>query len=714
MEEVFDEAAKYSNGNYYSDNTIESSKYKINEINNYVPIIDGGDKKFIAQNFVDNELSGLYITDNFIWKSDSIKIVKQNDILSSYAHHLLPKAVAYSAGTIKLFMDETQKNQTEKLPFFKKNVGGLINSAVGQVINVATNIYSSYGASAGDNNATLNTQNNPIVDAASSIISYAATPPQAIQKITPNVIATEQTPVPSQTNITPIISPTNNQPSPVTPNLNTPIPSYSNPSYGGSISVPISDNQITSTTDNNTITTSSSTPVVSDTTSTTSTIDITTSTSSTVEIIPDSTPTSTEIAPTSTSNISSSTTSTVDTTTSTTSTVDIPTSTTSTVDVVTSTPPEPAPDVVINEIAWAGTSAFTPKDQYIELYNNTDQDILLFSKTDPKLSWKLLVGGKEIAFNKIINEVIPAHGFYLFETPDDRTVTDISADILHIGSFKSTGDDIKLVDNNGQLVDEVDASNGWFAGSDTNYTSMEKINPRTSGNKKENLQSNQGPRFTGGVDGGGDLILNGSPKQSNFGSIVLKLKQIETERTLKKSDYPYILGYYEIPVGKTLNIEPGVTIKTAYNNSKFEVKGTLNIQGAADNKVVVTSDTAAPKSWQGLMFYPGSVGNLSGLDMRFAGKLFFLDGSGQWGTPVSQAVRGDNATVTISDSVFSDNGDSTIYLKNSNATIQNSSFKNGQLAIENYDGNLTLKNITVENYSKDDGAIYVKNIWPQM
>ena len=61
--------------------------------------------------------------------------------------------------------------------------------------------------------------------------------------------------------------------------------------------------------------------------------------------------------------------------------------------------------VSINEIAWGGTKA-NPYDEWIELRNNTEKDILLDG-------WKLLSESGKICI--LLSGIIPAKGFFLLE-----------------------------------------------------------------------------------------------------------------------------------------------------------------------------------------------------------------------------------------------------------------------------------------------------------
>ncbi len=791
LEEIFDEAAKYSNGNFYSDKTIEISRYKINNVDKFLKV-DAKDHKIqLAQINSKDGIINLYAMDGADWKKDKQKIINNNLVLSNISSHLLPKAVGYSANTIKLFLAETQKIEKEKIPFFRVGLGGLVNNGVGKIISAAENIYD-YARSQTPNDQIASGQNTDNSAANNNLNNNTILVSKEIVPVVKPIVVLKKPVVQSQNPIIVLLAP-NQSSNLTTPNVVTNNPNKNNsvtaPKYysggsggGGGSSAPIIpvvkplfNNIIFSTTSstetnyiNNSTSTLISTTTISQTTSTTdltsstsgiiiSTTTFTSNTTSTPTTTSNTTSSASTNFPTSTVNITSSTpditTSTAITSTtvnistttiSNTSTISI-TSTTSTVvsstvvtsTIVTSTPAPvpPVPDVVINEIAWAGTSAATDQDEYIELFNNTNQDISLFSATNTAKWWKLMIGDKEISISKIINGIIPKNGYYLFERTDDRTVNEIPADIIYSGVMKNSGERLRLLDGNSQLVDEVNCSStSWFAGSSTTYASMEKINSQFSGNTSTNWQTNKGPRFEGKVDGGGDVIpLNGSPKQSNFGSIVLKSTQTENNRTLSKSDYPYILTYYEIPIGKTFNIDPGVVIKTYYPDSKIDVKGKLNINGASNSKVIMTSGRDAnfedeknkviigtltgnpqAKDWQGFQMYTSSTANLFGLDLRYAGKTFRAPNANMWDLKVSQAIRSDSATININNSIFSDDGDSNIYLSKSTSTIKNSDFKNGLLAIENFDGSLELENINLNNFTNSNGSIYIKNIWPKM
>lgn len=143
-------------------------------------------------------------------------------------------------------------------------------------------------------------------------------------------------------------------------------------------------------------------------------------------------------------------------------------------------------DIVINEIAWMGTTN-SANDEWIELYNNTKNPINLEG-------WVLKAsdGTPEIK----LSGTIPANGFYLLERTDDDTMPGISADLIYKGALGNNGEDLKLYDNSGNLVDEVNCVSSWFAGDNKIKQTMERKISLISGNNSSNWQTSQNPGGT--------------------------------------------------------------------------------------------------------------------------------------------------------------------------------------------------------------------------
>lgn len=168
-------------------------------------------------------------------------------------------------------------------------------------------------------------------------------------------------------------------------------------------------------------------------------------------------------------------------------------------------------DVVINEVAWAGTSASTA-DEWIELYNNTNRAIDL-------ANWTLHISTRTLIY---LSGVISAHGYYLIERTDDQTVCDVPADLVcSFGSsgLRNAGDVLTLTDPYGHAIDTANGNGGpWPAGTASpSYKSMERIDP-AGADTDANWASNDGV-IRNGHDAN-NAPINGTPRQPNSAAFV--------------------------------------------------------------------------------------------------------------------------------------------------------------------------------------------------
>ena len=122
-------------------------------------------------------------------------------------------------------------------------------------------------------------------------------------------------------------------------------------------------------------------------------------------------------------------------------------------------------DVLINEIAWMGTTN-SPNDEWMELFNNTDNAINLLGWVLKSADGKLKIG---------LGGIIEAKGFYLLERTDDNSVSNISADLIYKGALTNSGADLKLYDSLGNLIDQANYLTKWPAGNNATKQTMERV-----------------------------------------------------------------------------------------------------------------------------------------------------------------------------------------------------------------------------------------------
>jgi hypothetical protein len=160
-------------------------------------------------------------------------------------------------------------------------------------------------------------------------------------------------------------------------------------------------------------------------------------------------------------------------------------------------------DVVINEVAWAGTLA-DASDQWIELFNPTSSPVLLEN-------WQI-VAADGMPIIPLAGIIAPG-GYYLLECNDDATVNDVPADAIYLGGMSPSGETLYLLDASGRRIDSANADGGdWPAGQRMPPGSMERIAAVLADTDAAWATNN--PLIRNGTDSGGQPI-RGTPRQPN-------------------------------------------------------------------------------------------------------------------------------------------------------------------------------------------------------
>ena len=196
--------------------------------------------------------------------------------------------------------------------------------------------------------------------------------------------------------------------------------------------------------------------------------------------------------------------------------------------------------VLINEIAWMGTSDST-SNEWVELANDG-------SSSADITGWILSIEGKkDIALSGSIN----TGKFYIIERTDDTTVPTVTADL--IASFgtgiSNTGATLSLKNASGDVVDRVDGSQEW------------NIGGIVAGNNstKETAQRGASGWFTGMP----------TPRLTNIGTASTP-EQGSNTNTLQVNATPITASF---PVEPQIFADAGASVRTAPSGAPIVFTG---------------------------------------------------------------------------------------------------------------------------------------------
>lgn len=107
--------------------------------------------------------------------------------------------------------------------------------------------------------------------------------------------------------------------------------------------------------------------------------------------------------------------------------------------------------VLINEIAWMGTSA-SANDEWIELFNPGTDSVDVSG-------WMLIAADGEPSIT--LSGIIGSGAFFLLERTDDESIPGIPADVIYVGTMANTGEIFELRDATGAIIDTVVGGPDW-------------------------------------------------------------------------------------------------------------------------------------------------------------------------------------------------------------------------------------------------------------
>ena len=381
--------------------------------------------------------------------------------------------------------------------------------------------------------------------------------------------------------------------------------------------------------------------------------------------------------------------------------------------------------VVINEVAWGGTSA-SAFDEWIELRNKTGKSISLSN-------W-VLYAQDLVPYINLSNSIL-ANGYYLIERTDDTTVSDISADL--IAEFSGVGGGSGL-SNSGEVlvlsthstssgqeasttIDQtVLCSSNWCGGSNSNSSgrpSMERVDPFVAGTNSANWGSSNYLVTQNGKDSANSALYATPKKRNSLNYLISQNGVLSANKTLAKSNSPYVVPTsqdFVVNAGATLTIEPGVVIKMG-DQSSIAVSGDIISSGTASDKITFTSlyddsyegdtngdgsaSSPAAGSWKYVRIQsPSQNSQINYTRFKYGGRYF---------TSTALDARAMlsiyEATTTISNSTFEESQIAGLRATRFNGTISGNTFNTGtttntdKVGLYLYEGNPTISNNTFTN-----------------
>ncbi|MBU3942668.1 lamin tail domain-containing protein, partial [Patescibacteria group bacterium] len=355
---------------------------------------------------------------------------------------------------------------------------------------------------------------------------------------------------------------------------------------------------------------------------------------------------------------------------------------------VESSDPAPTGEIIFNEIGWMGTEK-SFDDEWIELYNPNSDTVdlfgweLIFTPTgkDPRITIFNLMGST--------TPIIDGLGYFLLERKDDTGIKDINADYILDGALNNNKNNCKsleLRDNNNNLIDKVNCSQGWPAGDNTGKISMEKDADGTWRNNNLIIHN--------GKDAGDNNIW-GTPRAKNSVSQETTITSLPfdddkfKEITLAFQTGEFIVnGSIYIPENKKLTINPGVTLNFYDKQSRLVIDGTLKAIGTESKKILFTAYNKVDPyrgSWDEILFNSTSVGSeLSNIILEYAG-------GGGYTTPCRHVMGGitvNETSIILRDAIIRNNQYNGIKLINSlpGTLIDNVQFLNNKACEDKSNG----------------------------
>lgn len=333
--------------------------------------------------------------------------------------------------------------------------------------------------------------------------------------------------------------------------------------------------------------------------------------------------------------------------------------------------------IVINEIAWAGTSAAQDQDEWIELYNPTNKAIALSG-------WVLRSASDNSPYIEL-SGTIASKGYFILERTSSTTISDITENKIYTGALVNNGEKLELSKASTTIdqTPEISACSGWCGGTNSgNYPTMERVDPDVIGADSTNWGSNNEAIKNG--KNADNFAIYGTPgKRNSLNYLITSGATLSSNKILVKSKSPYLVkSGITINSGVTLTIEPGVVIKFYDTNSYITASGAIKANGTSSEKIVFTSfkddfyggDLNGDSSATSPQYGNWKIISLEGAGSEFDQTIIRYGGKNSIGGWANLKVK--NTSATIKNSIIEESNVYGLWLDSASGAIDNNTIKN--------------------------------------
>ncbi len=333
-----------------------------------------------------------------------------------------------------------------------------------------------------------------------------------------------------------------------------------------------------------------------------------------------------------------------------------------------------ASPVIINEIAWMGTTASTT-GEWVELRNRSSETIDLSG-------WTLVAQDGTPSIN--LTGSIAPRGYFLLERRNDTAVADISADLVYgngaaTWSLSNDGEELQLL-YRGALVDQTPlVLTGWTAGNNAGKHSMERYLETDSGNDEASWGNNL-EIIKNGSDAGGGAIFGTPRARNSLDYLIHKGEPIAEAVRITVSRSPYVVTGQKLAVLPSGSLEIDSDVEVHFNSIGADIYGQLTLRG--DESSVVTFAGLDGGSWGTLLIGTTQENPLSGFTLK-----------------KSAGISVEDAEVDFEDMLLEDNQSGALELYAATATCTRCTFTNnqGQQAVIYGGSHMSLTDSVFEN-----------------